>query len=152
AHVVVGAAEARPVDPAGRIVLAIGVVVAALAVADLVAGEQHRHALRQQDRAQEVAAQLPPQRDDGGVVGRTFDAAIGAVVLVGAATIALAVGLVVLALVAHQISERETVVHGYEIDAGVRRAAAAIVQIGRAGHAAGKLADLIAGAGPGAAQ
>ena len=47
-HVVAGLAERRPVDPADLVVLAIGVVVAALAVADLVAGEQERDALRQQ--------------------------------------------------------------------------------------------------------
>src|SRR5262245_8572892 len=38
-HVLALAAEARPVDPADRIVLAVGVIVAILAVADLVAGE-----------------------------------------------------------------------------------------------------------------
>ena len=38
-------AQAGPIDPADLIVLAIGIVVALLAVADFVAGEQHRYAL-----------------------------------------------------------------------------------------------------------
>ena len=46
-----------PVQPGGVVVLAIGVVVAALAVAELVAGQQHRRALRQQQRGQQHALQ-----------------------------------------------------------------------------------------------
>ena len=44
-----------PVDPAELVVLAVGVVVAALRAAELVAGEQHRHPLREQERGEEVA-------------------------------------------------------------------------------------------------
>ena len=39
-----------PVEPRDLVVLAVGVVVAALGAAELVAAEQHRHALRQQQR------------------------------------------------------------------------------------------------------
>ena len=53
-----------PADPADLVVLAIGVVVAGLRVADLVAGEDQRHALRQQQAGERVLAQLPAQRDD----------------------------------------------------------------------------------------
>src|SRR5215467_2858440 len=41
-------AQPRPVDPADLVVLAIGVVVAGLAVAHLIAGKDHGNALRQQ--------------------------------------------------------------------------------------------------------
>ena len=44
-----------PVDPADFVVLAIGIVVALLGAGELVAGEQHRRALRQQQGAKEVA-------------------------------------------------------------------------------------------------
>jgi hypothetical protein len=37
-----------PVDPADLVVLAVGVVVAALRAGELVAGEQHRHAVREE--------------------------------------------------------------------------------------------------------
>ena len=54
---------AGPVQPAGRVVLAVGVVVAALAVADLVAGAQHRRALREQQRGHHRAAHARRVRD-----------------------------------------------------------------------------------------
>ena len=54
----------RPVEPAELVVLAVGVVVAALRAADLVAGDEHRHALReQQDRSEvlDLAARGAPR-------------------------------------------------------------------------------------------
>ena len=44
-----------PVDPAELVVLAVGVVVAVLGAADLVAGHQHRHAVGEEQRREEVA-------------------------------------------------------------------------------------------------
>ena len=120
AHVLAVAAELRPVHPANRIVLAIGVVVAALAVADLVAGEQQRHALCEQQAGQQVAPQLPPQLQGFRIVGRPLGPAIGAVIVVGAVVIVLAVGFVVLVGVAHQVGEREPVMYRDVIDAGAR--------------------------------
>ena len=70
-----------PVEPGDVAVLAIGVVVAVLGAAELVAGEQHRRALREQQRRQHVALLPLAQRDDRRVVGRALGAAIpGAVV------------------------------------------------------------------------
>src|SRR6185312_10776744 len=106
---VVIAARLAPVDPAGGIVLAIGIVVAVLAVIDLVAGEDQRHALRQQQADQLIAPQLAAQRQNVLIVGRPLDAAIGRDIVVGAVAIVLAVRLVVLALVADEIGEREAV-------------------------------------------
>ena len=45
------AAETVPADPADFVVLAVGIVVAALRIADLVAGQNQRQALRQQKQA-----------------------------------------------------------------------------------------------------
>ena len=56
----------RPVEPARRVVLAVGVVVAALGAAELVAAEQQRHALGQQQRRQQVARLPRAQRQDAG--------------------------------------------------------------------------------------
>ena len=44
-----------PVEPRDLVVLAVGVVVPALRAADLVAAEQHRNALREEQRRQDVA-------------------------------------------------------------------------------------------------
>src|SRR5687768_17760259 len=54
-----------------------------------------------------------------------FDSAIPAAVVVGAVAVRLVVRLVVLALVAHQVLEREAVVRGDEVDARARAAARA---------------------------
>ena len=114
-HVVVRAAP-RPVHPADLVVLTIRVVVAALRVADLVAGQDQRHALRQHERRQLIAAQEKSMLQNRGVVGRSLDAAVEAVVVVGAVAIVFLVRLVVLVLVADQIGEREAVVDGDMID------------------------------------
>ena len=53
-----------PVVPGDLVVLAVGVVVAALGAAELVAAEQHRDALGQQQRGQEVASLAVAQRQD----------------------------------------------------------------------------------------
>jgi hypothetical protein len=44
-----------PVDPRQLIVLTIGIIVAVLRAPNLIAGLQHRHALRQEKRRQEIA-------------------------------------------------------------------------------------------------
>ena len=72
-QIVARLAEAFPADPADLVVLAIGVVVAVLRIADLVAGEQDRHALRQHQAGELVLAQLQPQRQHRGIVGRALD-------------------------------------------------------------------------------
>src|SRR6185436_6782959 len=46
-------------------------------------------------------------------------------------TVVLAVGLVVLVLVAHEVGEREAVVAGDEVDAGVRQACARREEVAR---------------------
>ena len=123
-------AEIFPADPADLVVLAIGVVVAVLRVADFVAGQHQRRALRQQQAGELVLAQLAPQRGDRGIVGRAFMAAIVAVIVAGAVAIVLAVGLVVLFVVAEQIRQRETVMDGDVVDAGARRAVVMVEQVG----------------------
>ena len=69
-------------------------------------------------------------------------------VVVGAVAVVLAVGLVVLVVVADQIVQREAVVGGDEIDAGVGLAAAVLVEVAGAGKAPGEIADQAAVALP----
>ena len=123
-----------PVDPRGRVVLAVGVVVAALGAAALVTGGQHRHPAGEAQGRHQVGGLAPAQRDDLGIVGLALDAAVPRPVVVGAVTVVLAVGLVVLAVVGHQVAQREAVVCGDEVDRRVRRAAVVGVQVARAGE------------------
>ncbi len=70
-----------------------------------------------------------------GVVGRPFDAAVPRQVVVVAVAVVLAVGLVVLLVVGNQVLQREAVVRGDEVDAGMRPPARPSVQVLRAGEA-----------------
>ena len=65
-----------PVEPGDLVVLAVGVVVAALGAAELVAAEQHRHALGEQQRRHQVAPLAGAQGEDVGIVGLPLDAAV----------------------------------------------------------------------------
>ena len=72
-----------PREPGQLGVVAERVVVAALGAAALVAGGQHRHAGREQQRAEQVRGLPPAQRRDGRVVGLALDAAVPGAVVVG---------------------------------------------------------------------
>ena len=120
----------RPVDPTDRVVLAPGVVIAPLGAEELVAAQDHRHALREQQGGDEVAGLAAAQCQDLGVSRRPLDAAVPAPVGVGAVTIALAVGLVVLLVVGDEVGQRKAVVAGDEVDRVQR--ATAVVEVGAA--------------------
>ena len=129
--------RARPVEPGYGIVLRIGVVVAALGVADLRARPDHRGAARQQQRGEQVAPVPGPGGQDGAVLGRALDTVVPGEVGVAAVAVAFAVGLVVLAVVGHEVGEREAVVGRDEVDRS-RWAALGGEEVGRARHAAGQ--------------
>lgn len=135
-HVRVG-----PVDPGELVVLAVAVVVAVLGAAQLVAVTDHRHALRQQQRGQEIALLAGPQGVDLLVVGRSLGAAVPGPVVALAVVVVLAVGLVVLLVVGHQVTQREPVVGGDEVDRGDRPAPGVFVQVGRTGQPVGELVE-----------
>ena len=105
-----------PRAPGRLVVERVDVVVAVLGVAELVATQEHRGARREQQRGEQVARLPGPQRQDRRVGGRPLDAVVGAAVVVGAVAALLAVGLVVLALVGHEVGEGEAVVRGDEVD------------------------------------
>src|SRR5207248_4422364 len=95
-----------------------------------------------------VLAKLPAQAENFRVVGRTLDTAIIAVVVAGAVAIVLAVGLIVLLVVAEEVGQRKTVVHGDVVDAGARPPTIMVEQVGGRGHAARDVADQAAFAAP----
>ena len=109
-----------PVEPVGGIVLGVGVVVATLRPPDLVAHQEHRDADGQEVQDEEVPDLTFAQPFDGGIVRWPFRAAIPAHVVVAAVAVLLTVGLVVFRLVRDQVVEREAVVAGHEIQAGLR--------------------------------
>ena len=124
-----------PVEPGDLVVLAPGVVAAALRAAHLVAAEQHRRALGEDQRGEEVAALALAGGHDGGVVGRPLDAHVPGAVVVRPVLVVLEVGLVVLLVVGDEVVEREAVVGGDEVDRRERVAAVALVEVAGAGEA-----------------
>src|SRR5262245_1288593 len=105
-----------PVVPRGLVVLAVGVVVSVLRPPDLVAAGQHRHALRQEQRREEIALLPAAKAVHVRIVGRPFGAAVPRSVVSLAVATVFAVGLVVLLVVRHEVAEREAVVRGDEVD------------------------------------
>src|SRR5215470_330772 len=86
-----GRSRSLPVNPGDLVVLAVGVVVALLGAAHLVACEQHRDSLREQQRREEVALLPLPQRDYCRAPGRALDAAVPRPVVVAAIPVVLTV-------------------------------------------------------------
>src|SRR5207237_7240796 len=124
-----------PVDPADLGILAIGVVVALLGSRKLVAGEQHRCALRQQQSTKKIAPLTGAQRIDLLVVGRAFNAAVPRPVVGMAILVVLAVRLVVPLVVGDEIVESEPVMGSDEVDAGPGLAAAVVENVARGAKA-----------------
>src|SRR5947209_17209526 len=84
-----------PVVPGDLVVLTPSVVVAPLGAAELVASEQHRRALGDEQRGEEVTLLSRTQRAHRHIVGLALSAAVPRAVVVGAVPIVLAVSLVV---------------------------------------------------------
>ena len=122
--------QERPVEPGGRVVVAVGVVVALLRAPDLVPHQDHGHAQRHQRESQVILHLAVAQPLDLGVLGRAFDAAVPAPVVVGAVAVVLAVRLVVLVVVGDEVVEREAVVAGHEVDALLGLALLVAVDLG----------------------
>src|ERR1700682_1679571 len=128
-----------PVEPVDLVILAIGVIVAALCAPHLVAGHEHGNALREHQHSREVFHLAIAQLFDVGITRLPLLAAVPAQVLVDAVAIALAVGLVVLVVEGDQVVEREAVVRGDEIDAVDGQPPAGLEDIGAACNHIGHL-------------
>ena len=98
------------------VVLAVGVVVALLGAAELVAAEEQRHPEGEEQGGEHGPPLAGPEGDDVGVVGRPLGPAVPRPVVVGAVPVVLAVGLVVLGVVGDQVGQGEAVVDGDQVD------------------------------------
>src|SRR5262245_44668678 len=141
-----------PIEPRDLVVLAVSVVVAALAVADFVARQEHRNSLRDNQRREKGPLLVLTQGANFRIIGRTLGAAVPTVVIVRAVAILLSIGFIVLLIVRDKIGERETVVTRNEVHAGVRSTAVPLVQVARAADARGEFRGFAAVALPKAAH
>src|SRR5262249_31072271 len=119
----------RPIDPTDLVVLAPGIIVAALRSQEFVAGQEHRHALRKQQSGYQIFRLAQAQSIDRRIARRSFDTAVPTVVEFGTVDLTLSVHAVVLSIIADQIVERETVVTRNEIDRMNRPAAGRPIEI-----------------------
>src|SRR3546814_1137817 len=103
-----------------RSVVQVGVVVATLGAATLVAGGQHRGAGGEAERRHQVGGLAPAQRDDVGLVRFSLEAVVPGTVVVGAVPVLLAVGLVVLVVVGDQVAQCRSEEHTSELQSLMR--------------------------------
>src|SRR5439155_25155433 len=118
-----------PVQPGGLVVLTVGVVVAVLGVAQLVAAADHRHALGEEQGGDQIPLLAFAEGAASRIVARPLGAAVPAQVIVAAVFVVLAIGFVVFLVVTDQVLQREAIVAGNEVDAGVGQTAALLVQV-----------------------
>ena len=130
-----------PVEPGDLVVLAVGVVVAAAACGR---SRRRRSSIGTPCESSSVARKLRFCRArsamiSGSSVGPSTPQFQERLCVLAVAVL-LAVGLVVLLVVGDQVAQREAVVGGDEVDAGVRPPAGALVEVGAAGEARAELA------------
>ena len=94
---------------------------------DRISRIHHGNALGQQKRCQEISLLPSAQRLDVGIIRRTLYPAIPATVIVVSVPVVLAIGFVVFLVVTHQIGQREAIMGGNKINAGIGTAAAVSV-------------------------
>src|ERR1700724_3343219 len=102
-----------PIEPGNLVVLAVGVVVAALGAAELVATEQHWGPEREEQRREHRALHPTARRENLFVLGRSLDSPV---VGISFAAAVLPVRLVVALRIAHEVGEGEAVVRGDVVD------------------------------------
>ena len=123
--------QSRPVQPGYDIVLTVGIVVAKLRVAELVAAVEHRRSAAAEQRRKRIFHHAPAQSLDLRIVRLSLGTAVPAVSVVVAVRIVPAVFLIVLRIVRVQIIERKTVMTGQEIHRCALTSVHRIVQIRR---------------------
>ena len=110
-----GAVQPVPIQPCGRIVLHVGIVIAVLRIAEFVSGEQHRRAQRQEQHAEHVRHGPFALLNDDGVVAGALITEIDRMIVVRTVAVVFAVALIMLVAVARKIGHGKTVMAGHVI-------------------------------------
>ena len=127
-----------PVVPRCFVVLAVGVVVPLLRSSEFVPSQKKRYSPRNEESGYEVLDLAESRSLDLWIVRLSLRTVIIAVVLVRAVPSPLAVGFIMLFVIAHEVVEREAVVAGHEVDAVQRLFACPLIDVGAARDAARK--------------
>src|SRR6266508_3788252 len=132
----VALADIDPAHPGNLIILAEGIVIAALRAAHLVTHLQHGRSVTEQQTREKCPTKAIAKIENSWIVGWTLGAAVPTPVVVVTVLVALFVRLVVFVIVGDEVAKSETVMGSDEVDARPRPAPSAVIDIGRAGHAA----------------
>src|SRR4029453_11656535 len=127
---------------------AIRVVVSLLRAPDLVSAAKHRYALRKEQGRQEVAHLPPAPGEDVPVFTRPLLAAVPRTVVAFAVAVLFAICVVALLVVGNEIAQREAIVRGDEVDAGVRPPGCALVKVRAAGVSRAEFRERAVAAAP----
>ena len=125
-----------PVQPGRGVILAIGIVVAALRIAPFVTGQQLGNALGNKQGAEQGAAPFSPQCVHFRVGARALHTAVGTEVVVVTVAIVLPIGGVVLVAIRCQIGQRHAVMGRNKVDACQGAAPLMLKQVAGTGEAA----------------
>ena len=108
--------KAPPVDPANGIVLAVGIVIALLGIADLVAAVNHGNPLGKQQHCKGSPHLALPHLTDPLLPAWPIYAAVPGIIIAAAVVIALSVCLIVLVIIGNKVIQSKTVLAGNVID------------------------------------
>jgi hypothetical protein len=128
-----------PVKPVNLVVLVVGIVVPELGAVHLIPAQQHRDSVGQQQGGQEIALLPTAQPLHRRVLGRSLDAAVPGAVVPESVSVVLAVGLIVLVVIGHQVAQGKAVMGGDEVDRGEWAPAVLPVQVTGARQPGGEL-------------
>ena len=105
-----------PVHPADFIILAVGIVIAVLGIAALIALIQHRRALCQHIHQHKIAHLAISQRTYLLTLRFALKSAVPAAVIVIAITIVFTIGFVMFPVITDEVVQRETFITGDVMD------------------------------------
>src|SRR5512132_2667527 len=109
--------EQRPIEPAGFVILAIGVVVSTLRSPHFVTHEKHRHTNRKHRYGQKVFYLSVSEFLHAGIIGWTFNTAVPTSIVVRPVAVVFAICFVVFVIIRDEVVEGEPVMACYKIDA-----------------------------------
>ena len=101
--------HAFPVRPAHTVVLAPGIVVSVLGIAELISAIDHRCSLAQKQHQERISKLLFTQAADGLLPGRTLYSTVPGIVIITSIVIVLTICLIVTVIVSHCIIQGKTV-------------------------------------------
>src|SRR5215471_6832971 len=131
----------RPIEPAGFVVLAIGVVVPKLCSPHFVTHEKHGHTKGKHRHGQKVFYLPVSELLHAGVIGRTFNAAVPTSIVVRPVAVVFAICFVVLVIIRDEVVEREPVMARNKINALLGLTFFMTVNCGAAKQSVGKVSD-----------